>query len=282
MKFLDRKLVIGLSVFYSLNVTAIVAPSVKGDLSKPSLDETIWATAKEETVTLMAQPMAIPRPAETATAQVKVKAVHNDSWIAFRLSWEDKEKSEAGKLGEFSDAVAVQFPVKDNKSPPPVFMGMKDNPVHIFHWRAQYQIDKEKGKREMKDIYPNMNPDMYPMEFKDEGHLTGLTDEKREIFSHGRAAGNPQSYAKAGVDEIFAEGFGTSSVIKNVEAVAHGEWQKSGWTVVISRPLVREEGSHLKVGEDTFVGFAVWQGGKDEVGSRKSVTMQWTPLSIAK
>lgn len=282
MKLVSHNFIIGLLGFYSLTVQAIVAPSVKDDLSKAKLDEKVWAGAKEEVVVLMAQPLAIPRPAATTTPQIKVKAVNNGKWIAFRLNWEDTERNEAGKLGEFSDAVAIQFPVKDNKSPPPVFMGMKDNPVHIFHWRAQYQLDKEKGKREMTDIYPNMNPDMYPLEFKDEGHLTGLTDEKREIFSHGRAAGNPQSYAKTGVDEIFAEGFGTSSVIKNVEAMAHGEWNKNGWTVVITRPLVREEGSHLNVGEDSFVAFAIWQGGKDEVGSRKSVTMQWTPLSIAK
>lgn len=263
---------------------AITAIRVNKDLSDLPATHAgwsdLWANAEEEVVTLMAQPMVVPRPKTTRTPSIRVKAIHNGTWIAFRLQWQDVNKNEAGRLGEFSDAVAIQFPVKDNSTPPPVFMGAKDNPVHIFHWRAQYQLDKERGLRSMRDIYPNMNPDMYPLEFKDEGHLEGLTDEKREVFSHGRAAGNPQSYVKKGIDEIFAEGFGTSAVIQNIEALADGQWKDKGWTVVISRPLRREKGSVLEVGKGSFVAFAVWEGGSDEVGSRKSVTMTWTPLMI--
>lgn len=276
----------GLAGFWAAQAmaAAIVAKPVQLDLSRLPANQSdwdpAWAKAKVETITLMAQPMAVPRPKTTTTSKILVQAIHDGKWVAFRLRWDDTEKSEAGRLGEFSDSVAIEFPVKDNSVPPPIMMGAKDNPVHIFHWRAQYQVDKEKGKREMKDLYPNMNPDMYPLEFKDEGHLTGLTDEKREVFSHGRAAGNPQSYAKKGIDEIFAEGFGTSAVIQNVEAIADGKWNKNGWTVVIARPLKRENGSVLEAGKGTFVGFAVWQGGKDEVGARKSVTMSWTPLSL--
>jgi hypothetical protein len=270
---------------FSVHAAPILSLYTEIDLSrlptKKNEWNALWDKAVEETVSLMAQPMAIPRSKITLTPQIKVKSIHNNSWIAFQLSWPDVDKSEAGRLGEFSDAVAIQFPAKSNDSLPPVFMGAKDNPVHIFHWRAQYQLDKEHGLRSMKDLYPNMNPDMYPLEFKDEGHLTGLTDEKREVFSHGRAAGNPQSYVKKGIDEIFAEGFGTSSVIQNVEAIAHGNWQrKKGWTVIISRPLMRESGSVLEIGKSSFVAFAVWQGGKQEVGSRKSITMSWVPLQI--
>lgn len=269
-----------------LQAAPIKSLHVEIDLSKlaeqnPKEWNAAWERADEDTVNLMAQPMAIPRPKTTLTPQIKVRSIHNDKWIAFQLSWADEDKNEAGRLGEFSDAVAIQFPIKDNNSPPLVFMGAKDNPVHIFHWRAQYQLDKKHGLRSMRDLYPNMNPDMYPLEFKEEGYLTGLTDEKREVFSHGRAAGNPQSYIKKGIDEIFAEGFGTSSVIQNVEAIAHGFWQKKkGWTVFISRPLKRENGSMLEIGKNSFVAFAVWQGGKQEVGSRKSVTMSWVPLQI--
>jgi len=266
------------SVPVEADLTRIPLESAKEDLKKW---DAMWSKAPEETISLLSQPMAIPKSAETFTPQLKVKSIHNDSWIAFRLSWKDIDRSEAGKLGEFSDGVALQFPAKNSDVPPPVFMGAKGFPVHIFHWRAQYQVDKERGLRTMRDIYPNMNPDMYPMEFKDEGHLEGLTDDKREVFSHGRAAGNPQSYAKKGVDEVFAEGFGTSSVIQNVESLAHGYWdKKNGWTVIISRPLKRENGSTLEIGKSNIVAFAVWQGGKKEVGSRKSVTMTWVPFQM--
>ncbi len=265
----------------SIDAAELISKFVKADFSHFPMGDDIWKGAREETIKLMAQPMAIPRPKETNTSEIYVKTLNDGKWIAFRIRWKDTEKNEAGRLGQFSDALALEFPVKSNLSPPPIFMGAKDNPVHVFHWRAQYQADKERGKPTMKDLYPNMNVDIYPMEFQDQGYLMGLTEEKREVFSHGMAAGNPQSYRKIhGVDEIFAEGFGSSSVIENVESIAQGAWKNNEWDLVLSRSLKRENGSILESGKGSFVGFAVWQGGKDEVGSRKSVTMNWTPLKI--
>lgn len=264
----------------SLFASEIKVQKTTHDLSKKAFDESLWKNVKSENVSLVAQPMAIPQPKTTNTSTLQVQSLQDGKWIAFRLRWHADQKAEAGKLGEFSDAVAIQFPVKEGP-PPPFFMGAKDNPVHIFHWRAQYQRDLEKAKPEMKDLYPNMNPDMYPMEFKDPGHIKGLTEEKREIYSPGKAEGNPQSYAKASaVDEIFAEGFGTSSVIENRGAIGKGTWNKGQWSVVIARPLKRENGSMLDPSKDSFVAFAVWQGAKQEVGARKCVTMAWVPLQM--
>lgn len=262
--------------------SVVDAKWIKGDLSKPDPSAKLWNDVKGQQITLMAQPMVPPRPKTTATAGVTVQSAHDGKWIAFRLRWKDTEKNEAGRLGEFSDAVAIQFPVKSNDSPPPIFMGAKDNPVHIFHWRAQYQRDQEKGKPEMKDLYPNMSVDMYPMEYADSGHLKAITEERREVFSPGKVEGNPQSFRKLAVDEIFAEGFSTSSVSASHEAVGFGTWEKGEWTVVISRPLNEgEAGSVLHPGGNSFMGFAVWQGALGEVGSRKSITMVWVPLAIA-
>lgn len=259
----------------------IVAAKTNADLTKVPLDANVWSTAKEEVVSMTMQPMTVPRPKDTLTPEVRVKAVHNGKWIAFQLKWKDTEPSTVGKLGTFSDAVAIQFPVKDQKNPPPIIMGAKDNPVHIIHWRYQYQIDKQKGMPSMKDIYPNKHTDIYPMEFADMGRIEGIDEEKRDVYVHGKAAGNPQSFRNTkGVDEIFAEGFGTSAVVKNIAAEAEGEWKNGEWTVAITRPLQREKGSVLEAGQTSHVAFAVWQGGKDEVGSRKSLTLAWTPLQI--
>ncbi len=279
-------------IYSSLVATLIFFSAVSGfsseirvsktisDLSKQAFDEAIWKDVKAEPISMMAQPMIAPRPKTTTTAALQVQALQDGHWIAFRLRWHTDQKSEAGRLGEFSDAVAMQFPVKEG-APPPIFMGAKDNPVHIFHWRAQYQRDLEKGKPEMKDLYPNMNPDMYPMEFSDSGRVKGLTEEKREVYSPGKAAGNPQSYQKASaVDEIFAEGFGSSAVIENRMSIGKGVYKKGEWSVVIARPLKRENGSVLDPAKNSFVAFAVWQGAKQEVGARKCVTITWVPLQM--
>jgi hypothetical protein len=259
----------------------LAVPSVKGDLTGPDPKSAVWKDAPEVSVMLMAQPMVVPRPAATTTAELKVQAVHNASWLAIRLRWKDKDRNEAGRLGEFSDAAAVMFPVKPAENPPPVMMGAKDMPVHIFHWRAQYQRDAERGKPQVKDLYPNSTFDMYPMEFNDPGTLKNLDEKNREQFSPGKASGNPQSYSKTGVDEIYAEGFSTSSVQEGHHSVGKAVWEDGEWTLVIVRPLSNEGGSVLEAGKKSWAAFAVWQGGEGEVGSRKCVTMAWTPVSLA-
>ncbi len=249
---------------------------VKKDLSKPDPNASYWDDIPAGTITLLAQPMIAPRPDKTTTESLVLQAIHDRTHVAFRLRWKDPERSEAGRLGEYSDALALEFPAREGPAPP-VMMGAKDQPVHLFHWRAQYQRDAEKGKPTMEDLYPNKSTDMYPLEFKD---AKGGTKEEREKFSPGVAEGNPQSYAKSGVDEIIAEGFSTSSVQEGHGSAAHGEWKDGEWTLVIVRPMVIDGGSSIRPGYETNVAFAVWQGGQGEVGSRKCVTMAWTPVKV--
>ncbi len=244
------------------------------DLTKPDPGAAHWANVPTGIVSMMAQPMIAPRPEKTTTETALVQAVHDGSRVAFRIRWKDTERSEAGRLGEFSDGFALEFPAKEGQMPP-VMMGTKGMPVHLFHWRAQYQRDQEKGKPTMKELYPNMSVDMYPLE---PSGVDGGTPAAAEKFSPGRAEGNPQSYQKAGVDEIIAEGFATSSVQEGHGSAARGEWKDGEWTLVIVRPLVIDGGSTLKAGTPGMVAFAAWQGGKGEVGSRMSVAMVWTPV----
>lgn len=259
----------------------LLAKKVAEDFSqKAEPAAAYWNQADEVEVSLMAQPMMKPKPEKAETTALKVQALHDGKYIAFRLRWKDAEKSEAGKLGEFSDAVALEFPVKSNDSPPSVIMGEPGNPVHLFHWRAQYQYDEEHGKKEIKDIYPNLFVDAYHMDYPDNGKWKGATPDQKAAYMHGMAAGNPQSFPKKAVDEIMAEGFGSSSVRADHDSLAKGEWKDGEWTVVISRALKRDKGSVLSAGKNSVVAFAVWQGGKGEVGSRKALTLFWTPVKV--
>ena len=281
MKTLLRTILAATCLWAGAAHADVVARKVTDDLSKPDPKARYWDAAPPSEVALMAQPMVVPRPATTTTGAVKVQAVHDGKRIAFRLTWADKEPSEAGRLGQFSDAAAIQFPARDGPVIPIVMMGNKDNPVHIFHWRAQYQRDQEKGKPTIRDLYPNVSTDMYPMEFPDPKASAGATERDREKFSPGRAEGNPQSFPKTGVDEVIAEGFSTSSVQEGHDSAARAVWENGAWTLVISRSLAIDGGSTLAPGKQGWIAFAVWQGGEAEVGSRKSVTMAWTPLQVA-
>lgn len=254
---------------------------ITADLSKPpQVDAPYWQGVPEAEVMLLAQMIVAPKPAKAETEKVKVQIVHDGKYIAYRLRWADKEASEAGRLAEFSDAIALEFPVLDNAVPPPIFMGGPKNPVHIFHWRAQYQRDELLGKKTVQDIYPNMHSDIYPNEFPDRGHLKPATQAETETFSPAIASGNPQSSRKKAVDEMMAEGFGTSVVTAGGNSTGRGVWKDGEWTVVIARAINCPGGSVLVEGEASSFGLAVWQGGADEVGSRKSITMAWTPFKV--
>jgi hypothetical protein len=259
----------------------IIAKAVNTDVSAAAPKAAVWEGVPAEEISMVPQPIVAPRPETLTTDSLRVQAIHDGKRIAFRLKWKDPERSEAGRLGEFSDAAAIQFPIKSSETPPPVMMGAKGEPVHIFHWRAQYQRDKEKGKPEMKDLYPNGSVDIYPFEFPTETQAKNVPTREREKYSPGRIEGNPQSYAKNGVDEILAEGFSTSSVQEGHQSSGVGVWENGEWTLVITRPLAIEGGSTLEVGKSSVAAFAIWQGGQGEVGSRKSLTMVWTPLTVA-
>lgn len=255
---------------------------VDGNIENDFRNQSLWKSVEMEVeVSLMGQPMVPPKPKSTETSSVRVSAIHDGKWAAFRLRWKDAEISESDRLATFSDAVAIQFPIKNNEAPPPPMMGGKDDPVHIFHWRYQYQVDAIKGKKTIDQIYPNMSLDMYPLDFRLKGNHQEATQEQKDSFVGGLAAGNPQSVPKSGVDEILAEGFGTSALMEARLAKGFGEWKNGEWTVIIARPLNYENESKLPVGKKSNIAFAVWQGGKKEIGAIKSLTMMWTPLSVS-
>ncbi len=260
--------------------SGILVRRVSADLRIPVLEVGLWAGVPERTVTLIAQPMIKPRPPTTMTERLQVQAVHDGHWIQLRLSWKDADRSDAGPAGTLSDAVAVQFPEKAGPIPP-VFMGGRAAPVRIVHWRAQYQADRLRGRmRSIKEIYPNMYVDMYPFEFHKEGAFLDFSEEQRRAYVPGQAAGNPQSFSKTGVDEILAEGFGSSAVQEAPLARGFGVWKAGQWTVVIARPLLSNGPPAHSDGGPGVVAFAVWQGQHEEVGSRKSVSMVWTPIRL--
>ncbi|MCG3173685.1 MAG: hypothetical protein GMKNLPBB_01885 [Myxococcota bacterium] len=258
-------------------VETLVAARVADDLSKPNPGAEYWSKVKPGKITLMAQPMVAPRPEKTTTNELQVQALHDGNYLAFRLRWEDTGKSEGGRVGEFSDALALEFPVHDG-DPPPVMMGAANLPVALYHWRAMYQRDAEQGKPTIEEIYPNVAVDMYQHEYKTGG---GGSPVAAEQYSPAKTVGNPQSYPKKSVDVIIAEGFSTTAVQENDGASGKGEWKDGVWTLVITRPINSPIGGKLTPGgKGNNIAFAAWQGGKDEVGSRKCVTMAWTPLQL--
>jgi hypothetical protein len=184
---------------------------------------------------------------------------------------------------QFRDAAAIQLPF--DSTIPGVCMGMRDKPINLWHWKADWQADIDEGFRDVVQAYPNFWKDYYPFAvgtppFNVPGSFAS-TDARSYLA--GWVAGNPLSNPArlTPVEELAAAGFGTAShrTVQNV--LGRGMWKDGKWRVVFSRPLAvgDTEAVQLRPGGRTFVAFAVWNGSNQEVGSRKQVTAD-TPLAI--
>jgi len=116
--------------------------SVPGaDAASP--DAAVWKKAPVTQVAL--QPAFPGHPAIVGTpriAAVAVQVVRSPDRLFVRLAWDDPaENGKPGNTTQFSDGVAVQFPVNGKGSTPP-FMGDVGNRVNIWHWRAQDRVDE--------------------------------------------------------------------------------------------------------------------------------------------
>ena len=66
---------------------------------------------------------------------VRLSAVHNKKFIAFRLEWNDPiEDREISDSDQFTDAVAIMLPSVANA--PLLLMGAEKAPVNALYWRA--------------------------------------------------------------------------------------------------------------------------------------------------
>lgn len=85
---------------------------------------------------------------------------------------------------------------------------------------------------------------------------------------------------KSAVQELVAEGFGTTTVVAAPTAVGWGEWRDGSWAVTVARPLQAGTGrSNLPIGRTTHAAFAVWDGADGQAGSRK-MRSGWVPLLL--
>jgi complex iron-sulfur molybdoenzyme family reductase subunit gamma len=114
------------------------------------LDSPAWSNAKEYTIEMATTPLANqPSPYIKATrdekelgkvAQIVMKTLHNGKEIFFRLRWKSEQQNlTIGDLNIFPDAVALLFPMKDDKDTPIKEMGTQEAPTNAWYWRADFE-----------------------------------------------------------------------------------------------------------------------------------------------
>lgn len=252
------------------------------DVSKVRLNDDVWKTVPTYKQPLQRQFLVVPKPADVGVKEVLVQSINDGRHIAFRLTWKDITMNDGIKVMNFSDGAAIQFPVK--KEPlPEYFMGETKKPVHILYWKAWRSRDQENGFQTVKSAYPNMTVDMFNFDDSVKGNGTEKTEVEKNLFTPGRAAGNPLSLPhKEIIEELTAEGSGTLES-KNIENTTGEAERKNGeWVVIFKRPLnVGDTGSvQFKVGDRMPVAFSIWEGSRKESAGRKSVSPAWAEVRV--
>jgi len=236
----------------------------------------LFAQVKPFDIPLLPQVIALPNGGGTVP-QVSLRAIHNGKTLFVQFTWPDPQPNrDLFKYEEFSDAVAIQFPVTPGVEPSP-FMGDAQHPVNIWQWKAAWEADRFR-LRTVEQVYPNMHFDFY----FEEAYI--WDQELKAAFTPGRAAGNllSQPVRHLSVEDLGAFGFGTiqSQVRQDVQGA--GQWQDGRWLVVMVRDLTTPDPDDVQFrpGETVPFNIAVWDGGNGDRGGQKSVSLNWWKLTL--
>ena len=165
--------------------------------------------------------------------------------------------------------MAIQFPVSEG-APPFYCMGVVGGGVNILQWRSDFQHDIVEAYPDIKDIYPRVISNIYPM-----AEVT--------TFQTARAVGNIAAQAErlAPVEDLVATGFGTLERQGHYDADGWAVWQDGSWSAVIARPMTTRdaEDAQFKAGQTLSIAFAVWDGDNGERDGRKAAS-SWVTMAI--
>jgi len=242
-----------------------------------------WKTAPALEVLLGPQVIAQPWALTPSITRLTMKAVHNGTWIAFRLSWKDATKNAVMYTDTFRDAVAIMVPVAKEAD---ITMGAAGKRVLILHWKADWQEDIDKTFQDVAQLYPNAWADWYPFAPGEPPYdITAWTNPEARRYLTGWVVGNPRSQPakRTAVEEQIAEGFGTLTTSERQSAAGKGVYADGEWSVVIARPFITGDPNDPSwaPGQTVPVSFAVWDGAKGEIGSRKGIST-WVPFRLAR
>lgn len=242
-----------------------------------------WAALPATKLKLVPQQVQEPMLMSPTLGELTVRAMHNRTWIAFHLEWEDATNSNTLRSDRFGDGAAVEFPLS-LKPLPEYRMGDEGRPVHLAFWRAERQRAFEEKVDFLAENYPYLWCDTYAFAPTSYGFLYTpalATEEQRYLAA--QAAGNPSRIGVAPpVEELSAQTWNRVTVQKSQDARGRGVWKDGRWRLVIARPIASADAEDAPLdGRDSWaVAFAAWDGGRQNVGPRKMVVEGWIRLKL--
>lgn len=224
---------------------------------------------------LVTQDLVEPRLLTPSTPELTVRAVYHDGQLAFCLHWQDPTEDSRPGVAAFSDACAVQLPQRVEETLPAPQMGEQTRPVEITVWKAVWAQGDLLAKG-IEAVYPHAAIGHYPFEAPPLQLRSAAQNAMFLQYTPARKLGNPETEPPAaGAQDLVAHGPGTIEPV-NRGSRANGCRTAEGWSVVIIRQAPKE----FEAVKTTHVAFAVWDGSRGEVGSRKMRT-PWIPLRLS-
>jgi hypothetical protein len=258
----------------------VTARAVRGALPWQNPGNRTWRRAQPLLVSLAPQQIVAPQLRAASVPEIVVRALFNGEQLAVQAEWSDAERDSTESTARFRDSMAVMLPLDPAAGTvPPILMGAPGAPVRILHWKASWQVDRDRGFQDVDASYPRWFNDVYP------GHpelaARGLTGEVADAYDVARAAGNPLSLRDrtTSVEDLVAEGFGTLTTRPQQAARGHGVHGRRGWRVAIELPAGDADGPRLQPGGRLPIAFAVWDGSARQVGGRKHFT-DWITIDL--
>jgi DMSO reductase family type II enzyme heme b subunit len=213
-----------------------------------NLDSGIWEDAELTEIPLAGQILVKPRLWNAAINSIIIRSLYNKDNIAFLLEWDDR----TNKQDEvYSDAVAMQFPVKipEGLKKPFFIMGDSSSKVYMLHWEAHHQ--------------------------------SGLHSEIKEQVVEGSKYLDWEGLVT--VEESNAKGIMNYKLQSpdNQEANGVGQWEDGRWRVLIKRALFSEDMNDTQFEKGKLIPFAVavWDGSNNEYGGKKAVS-SWYYITL--
>lgn len=266
----------------SQGVTLVAAP-VSGALPVDDVAAAIWEEATAVSIPLSAQVVAKPMFPQAHVKTVNARALFNEEQIAFLVEWEDETMNDtAVRVQDFSDAVAIQFPLVEGQ---PFFcMGQQGGDVNIWHWKADWQRGLA-ARQDVDTVYPDMYVDGYTFADTEAGASAPVSSYEDVNYVPALAADN--LYASVAytspVEDLIAGSYGslTSQPAEMQNVQGHGQYADGRWRVIFVRNRVSPEGNDARFesGQVYSMAFAAWDGANAERNGQKS-TSQWVSLQL--
>jgi hypothetical protein len=253
----------------------------------PAIDNPLdpfWEQIAATEVPLTAQQVAEPMLMSGTVSNVRVQATRDASRYLWRVSWAQEKTSTSSDFAQFSDAVAIQFPLADGA---PYTMGGPGMPVSILYWRALWQKDVDEGFQDTVVSKPNAYNDFYwfaPQTGPFSADKLAAENPMAKQWLIAHSAGNPMADfgRKCPMESIKAHGFGTSTHAGNGPGQARGVWDKGRWYVVFEHPITDSDELVQRFKQNPqqqLIAFAVWDGAAQNRGGMKNIS-NWIPMRI--